>query len=68
MTPEQKAAYVIAQSACMIAELSAMQAECAAMIKSGAVGNLPYNYNDFMSLIEKYGLHSNGVISLFHDV
>lgn len=63
MTPEQKAAYVIAQAACAMAEIAAMQARNARF--SG-----PDKYHepkDFDAVIEKYCIGHNAVIGLFQE-
>ena len=51
MTPEQQIAYIISQSACAIIE---------------AIGLLKNDDRErFDALIDKYGIHHNGVISFF---
>lgn len=69
MTPEQAAAFVIAQAACATAEIEAMKrgnmdAEHA-RLKTGAPEFPPYGADDFRAVIEKYGIHYNAVLSTF---
>ena len=54
MTPEQQAAYIIAQSACALIE-------ALGMFKS----DVQYTEKAFDDLIDKYGIHHNGIISFF---
>ena len=65
MTPEQKAAYVMAQAACLIAETLGMQAEN--MQREHRGESMAFVTKDFEDAILKYGVHHNGVISLFHQ-
>ena len=62
MTPEQQAAFIIAQAACMQAEIAAMQAHNWTLPPNH---HGRYGHNEFMALIEKYDLHSNALISFF---
>jgi hypothetical protein len=64
MTDEQKAAYVIAQSACMLAVLESMKAENAMCDVRG----VPREHSsvDFEDLPNQYGVHHNAVMGLFH--
>jgi len=61
MTPEQQAAFVYSQTACMLAELAAMQ--CA----NQGLGpyDMPYGTEDFRALPDKYGLGHNAVVGMF---
>lgn len=64
MTPEQKAAYVMAQAACLIAETFGMHAENMQREQRGE--SMAYVEKDFQDAVVRYGVHHNGVISLFH--
>jgi hypothetical protein len=63
MTPEQQAAYVIAMSACVMAETAAMQAENQHRANRGEA--VAYAEQAFMDLIEKHGIHHHAVIGMF---
>lgn len=65
MTPDQAAAYVHANSVAATAEIEAMKAAN----KEREMRNMPLAYTDaeFLSLIDKYDLHHNAVISLFRS-
>jgi len=66
MSPEQKAALVIAQAALLYAEVAGMVAEN--MVR-GALGETPvYEEACFLEKIEKYErtLHRDAVLSLFN--
>jgi hypothetical protein len=65
MTSEQQAAYVHAQSVCMLAEIMGMQAENLRAQK-GLISVVPYGKADFDDVITRYGIHHNGCITLFH--
>lgn len=62
MTPEQQAAYIIAQAACAMIEVAGMQAEDRAWEK---LGFNPHGGEEYRAVIEKYGIHHNAVITLF---
>ncbi len=63
MTPEQQAAYIVAQAACMHAEIEGMRSEnLAAAVNSEPP---PYRKADFDALPVRYGLHHNAVIGYF---
>lgn len=65
MEPVEKAAYIMSQSACALIEAMGMQAENK-VIES--MGHKPVmNNDDFRGLIEKYGIHHNGVMKLLND-
>lgn len=72
MTPDQQAAYVIAQAACVTADIAAMQAENAATaaenqeVKWDQRKPIPWKGSDFRDLINAYGIHHNAVIGMFH--
>ncbi len=64
MTPEQKAAFVMAQAACAMAEIAGMQAQDRIHLAAG------YNTNtdvDYQRVIEKYCIGHNAVISFFQE-
>lgn len=62
MTPEQKAAYVMSQAACAMAEIAGMQAENQAR---GFEGNAPlYMRQDFTDVISRNVIGHNAVIAL----
>ncbi len=63
MTDEQKAAYVFAQAACLMAEVAGMQAENMQREYKGEA--MAYVENDFQSAINRYGVHHNGVCTTF---
>lgn len=63
MTPEQQAAYVMAMAACMNAEVAAMQA--ANVVSVANTGSPSYSDQDFLALIDKYGIHHNVVMGWF---
>ena len=58
MTPEQQAAYVIAQSACAVVEAISLIAD-QLQGGDGEDGTL------IRELINKYGIHHNAVVGLF---
>ncbi len=63
MTPEQAAAFVIAQAAAMLCELEAMKA---ANAERAQMGTAPaYNAADFSGLPGRFGLGENAVLELF---
>lgn len=64
MTPEQKAAYVIGQAACLMAEVAAMQADNQYCLHAGVEPK--HGAKDFHELIAGSGCHHNAVIGLFH--
>lgn len=63
MTPEQAAAYVIAQATCVQAQIAAMQTAnwAAARIHQPPV----YAETDFMVLVDNYGISHNAVLTTF---
>lgn len=64
MTPEQQAAYVIAQAACANAMIAAMQATNQACAAQGLAP--VHTAADFVAVPDNYGLHHNSVLTLFH--
>jgi len=65
MTDEQKAAFIIAQSAVLVARVAGMQAEN--QIREHRGESLAYAENAFLTLIDESGVHHNAAIGLFHD-
>jgi hypothetical protein len=63
MTPEQQAAYIISQSACMLAEMEAMKATNA--MPFAGTQTILYSPADFEALPTKYGVHHNAVVGWF---
>ncbi len=63
MTPEQQAAYIIAQAACMHAEMEGMKAENAR--RSAGQAPLRYSEVDFEALPARYGIDHNAVVGFF---
>ena len=61
MTPEQSAAFVQAQAACMLVELEAMKAANKAREQQGL--SPCYGEAAFMALIDRWGVHHNGALS-----
>lgn len=64
MTDEQSAAYVNGQVACANIEALGMQAENKQCEIKG--NPIPYTYQHFNALIEKYAIHHNAVIEQFY--
>lgn len=64
MTPEQKAAYVQAQTMAAYAEIEGMKAVNIERQDHGH--SLAYSEGAFLEVIEKYGLHHNTLMTLFH--
>ena len=65
MTPEQQAAYVISQAACMMVEAMGMQTENQQRASDPRYGGPAFTAADFENLITKYGVHHNGVLTIF---
>lgn len=63
MNEAQQAAYVIAMSACVMAEVAAMQAENQQRAHRGE--SAAYTETAFTDLIDRYGIHHNAVIGMF---
>lgn len=61
----QKSAYITAQSACLQAEVAAMQQQNTEDTAAGR--RLTYAAYDFMGLIDKYGLGHNAVLTYLQD-
>lgn len=65
MTPEQKAAYVMAQAACAMAEVAAMDAENRWLV---SVGRTPsYGAEAFEAVITRNVIGHNAVLALFQS-
>lgn len=64
MTPEQAAAFVIAQAACAMAEIAGMQAQDRAWEKAGVDTYSDVNYR---AVINKYCIGHNAVLQCFQD-
>ncbi len=63
MTPEQQAAFIQAQPACAQVEALGMHAE---NMQREALGqSMAYDEEAFHSLITKYGIHHNAVLTTF---
>lgn len=61
MTEEQKAAFIFSQSVCAIAEIESMKALNKYREKRGET--IAYCDDDFIAVIEKYGIGHNAVLS-----
>ena len=66
MTDEQQAAYVNANAVAALIEAMGMTATNASWINAGQ--DPVYLQPHFEALIEKYGIHHNSMMSLFHGV
>lgn len=64
MTDEQKAAYAHAQSVAATAEIEGMKAENQHRLSVGS--SIAYGEAAFNAVIEKYGIHHNALMALFH--
>jgi hypothetical protein len=65
MTPEQQAAYIFSQTACMQVELAAMQAANMAAESDPGCLALPHAPDDFRALPLRYGVHHNAIVGWF---
>lgn len=65
MTPEQKAAYIIAQSAAALGQIFAMHAENAKFHFSGEES--PHGREAYEEVINSHGINHNQVIEFFRD-
>ena len=63
MAPEEKVAYINAQTACALAEIEGMKAENANRLQYDNA--IAYRGADFNSVCESYGITHNQVISFF---
>ena len=65
MTNEETIVYINAQTACALIKMEAMKAEN--MQRQILGQSMAYNEKDFTGLIDKYGIHHNGVLTqLYH--
>ena len=65
MTPEQRAAYIMAQAACANAEVAGMTAE---NMQRAALGqSMAYDESAFVAVIENYSIHHNSVVEWMRD-
>lgn len=65
MTPEQKAAFIVAQAACANAEIASMQALNQERMHRGE--SIAYDEASFAAVPDRFGLGHNTVISFFQD-
>ena len=65
MTPEQKAAYVMAQSVAAMATIEGMKTTNVERELQGHT--LAYAEDAFTQVINDYGLHHNALMGLFRD-
>ena len=65
MTPEQQAAYIMAQTAAVQAEIAGMQGENTFREMQGKT--IAYDHAAFTKLIDEYGISHNAVVGFFRD-
>lgn len=65
MTKQEKAALIISQSVCAMAELMAMQAENMKDVSNG--DSLSYTYEYFMKIPKEYGIDKLSVENLIEE-
>lgn len=65
MTPEQKAAFIMAQAACAMAEIAGMQASNQHRLSLGQ--SIAYDEKNFEEVINNKVLGHNSVVSFFQD-
>jgi hypothetical protein len=65
MTPEQAAAFVMAQAACAAAEIAGMQAENQIYVKRGQ--GVLFGKNEFDAIADRYCIGHNAVLTLFQE-
>jgi len=65
MTDEQKAAYIMSQTVCALAKIESMKA--ANWMREMKGQTIAYGEDDFLAVPDKYSLHHNAVIGLFHS-
>lgn len=63
MTPEQKVAFIMAQTACASAEIAGMTA--ANLDRACQGEEMAYGGGEFFAVIKKYGISHNAVITFF---
>ena len=61
MTPEQRAAFIFSQTACMLAQIEGMKAENAMRERQGQA--LAWGEDAFIGLVDQYGLSHNQVVT-----
>ena len=66
MTDEQRAAFVMSQSACALIEAMGMHAENMQREQRGMA--MAYNDTAFLDLVNRYGIHHNAVLTTFGEV
>ena len=66
MTNEQKVAYVQAQAVCALNETINMFLQNLFAIQQNQP--MKYNEEEFTNIPNKYGIHHNSLISLFHSL
>lgn len=66
MTPEQKAAYIMAQAAALNARVAGMRAENDWRISCG--NSIAYTEEHFEAVVTEYGCHHNQTIAFFQGV
>jgi len=65
LNKNQTTAYVLAQTACALAEIEGMKAE---NMQRAVLGqSMAYDEAAFQAVIERYGIHHNGVITMFNS-
>lgn len=63
MTPEQKAAFISAQTACAVAEIAGMEAD---NMQRQALGqSMAWTKADFEQIPYRYGIDQNSVLGFF---
>jgi hypothetical protein len=68
MTPEQAAAFVIAQAACATAEVAAMQRTNDDHLRATPNAVFPpYSADDFRAVADRFGIGHNSVLQTFQD-
>ena len=65
MTPEQKAAYIFAQSVAAMAEIEGMKATNLERERHGDA--LAYDKMSFNNIPDEYGISHNAILMLFRD-
>ena len=65
MTPEQKAAYIIAQATCAMARINGMMAENACLVIRGEEPK--FLLEDFEMVTVQFGIGDNDVIGMFRS-
>ena len=65
MTPEQRAAYIFAQSVSAMAEIEGMKAENSDRLSKGL--SIAYGDEAFFAVPEKFGITHNQILSLINE-